>query len=208
MTLDRRDRFRPKVLLERCRTRGDGFSCRESGECVQVELWGALPPAWAGNLSLHCFASGLDIESADAVQALSNRWAARFVMRRTRDRSAHAGADFLAMARRAPRAVPQLPEPRIDVRIVRSREVPGGVFAEVTGEDSIGLLAELLRRFDAFGLQPRQFALASVGEGVRDWFWLDAGGAVGAAVGGGVPVAAANDLSSAPPSDAVLRGPT
>ena len=163
----------------------------------------AVPRAWAGNLALHCFASGLDIAEADALRLAGNRWAASFLLRpvgpsgsigsigsigpagpvdptlrsgasgATDTDRGRLGGDFLLMARRAPRLVPTLPEPEVHVAAALSREQPGCVFAHVTGQDSIGLLAELLRRFERVGLCPRQLCLRSDEDGIRDWFWLE-----------------------------------
>ena len=77
------------------------------------------------------------------------------------------------MARRAPRVVPPLPEPDVEIAL---QEVPHGsssVIARVTGKDTIGLLAEVLRRFDATGLRLREFSVCTIHEDVDDWFWLE-----------------------------------
>jgi hypothetical protein len=179
------DRLALESVLARCDGGEDGFECvSESGQ-YRLQLWGMLPRAWAGNLALHCFASGLDITAADALRLAGNRWAASFLLRPAGGTNGTDGAgatgpargrpvgDFLRMARRAPRLVPTLPEPEVHVAMASSRERPGCVFAHVTGQDSIGLLAELLRRFEAFGLCPRQLCLRSDEDGIRDWFWLE-----------------------------------
>jgi len=158
-------------VLERCRAGGEGFDCFAEGGRHRLQLYGALPRAWAGNLGLQCFASRIDIESADAMRISSNRWAASFVLNLAGADASAVRSDFMMMARREPRIVPVLADPDIEVAVVEDQS--GSVLASVTGKDSTGLLAEVLRRFESFGLSPRRFSLRSEAGLVNDWFWLD-----------------------------------
>ena len=160
--------------------RGDGFDCFREGAAYRLNLWGALPPAWAGNLALHCFASGLEIVTGDARRNRGSFWVATFLLQATEPSTPVRGRDFLQMARRAPRAVPSLPEPQVEIDIRRSERTQS-VYAHVHGRDSIGLLGEVLRRFGKLGLQPRQFTLHTHDAEVRDWFWLEPADATGGA---------------------------
>ena len=161
-------------VVERCRIEEEGYDCFREGRAHRLQIWGQLPRGWVGNLSLHLFASGLTILSGDALREGTEGagWAASFLLR-PEDPEATIRHDFLRMARRAPSAIPALPAPSISTSVRFSRSCPGTLHAHVRGSDSIGLLAELLRRFDLFGLQPRQFVLRSKGDEVRDWFWLE-----------------------------------
>jgi hypothetical protein len=80
--------------------------------------------------------------------------------------------DFLHMARRAPRVVPQLPEVDIEIALDEAPDGATGVVARVTGKNTIGLLAEVLRRFEASALRPREFSIRTINDEVDDWFWL------------------------------------
>ena len=69
--------------------------------------------------------------------------------------------------------VPDLPRPLVRISARLSNDSPGNVYAQVTGKDSVGLLAEIVRRFESCDLQPRRLVLRTRGEEVEDWFWLE-----------------------------------
>jgi hypothetical protein len=161
-----------RPIIDRYRRDGDGFDCFREGDARRVRLWGHLPPAWAGNLALHACGLGLEIVSGDATRIGGAHWAATFLLRSADPRARIARHDFLHMARRAPVLVPRLPEPNIHIRIEEASEDPKLV-AHVQGKDTIGLLAELLRRFEAFGLRPREFSLRTEAGEIDDRFWLE-----------------------------------
>lgn len=163
-------------VLDRCAQGDDGFECIPQsipqGDGHRLKLWGNLPAGWAGNLALHAYTARLAIVSGDAVRTRSGSWAASFLLR-TSSPTTHLGHDFLNMARRGPRLVPELPQPVVSIAAQLSHDSPGTVYSQVAGKDSVGLVAEILRRFAAFGLQPRRFMLRTKGEEVEDWFWLE-----------------------------------
>ena len=158
-------------VLARAEHPEDGFECRPDGRAHRLELWGHLPPAWAGHLSMHMYTSGVAIVSGEAVRTRAGTWAARLLLRTT-EPTERLRFDFLTMARRGPRLVPALPGPLLTISTTPSEEAPGSAFARVRGKDSVGLLAEVLRRFASLDLQPRRFVLRTTGEDVDDWFWL------------------------------------
>jgi hypothetical protein len=158
-------------VLARAEHPQDGFVCRPDGEAHRLELWGHLPPAWAGHLSMHLYTVGVAILSGEAVRTRAGTWAARLLLA-TREPTDRLSFDFLTMARRGPRMVPTLPRPGVTISSTPSEEIPGSAFVRVRGKDSIGLLAELLRRFTSNDLQPRRFILHTRGDEVDDWFWL------------------------------------
>jgi hypothetical protein len=160
-------------IIDRYRRDGDGSDCFREGDACRVRLWGRLPPAWAGNLALHACGLGLEIVSGDATRIGAAHWAATFLLRSADPRAKIARHDFLLMARRAPVLVPRLPEPNIEVAIEEAGP-DASLLAHVRGKDSIGLLAELLRRFEAFGLRPRELSLRTENGEIDDRFWLEA----------------------------------
>ncbi|MBW2423907.1 MAG: hypothetical protein JRG86_06650 [Deltaproteobacteria bacterium] len=164
-------------VIERAQLGGDGVDCLPVGDRHRLQLWGRLPPGWAGNLTLHTFSAGLHIDSGDAIRTREGLWAASFLLR-SRERLERLRHDFLNMARRAPRLLPELPTPVVTIAAELSHDSPGHVYARVRGKDSVGLLADLLRRFAALQLQPRRFVLRTEGEEVRDWFWLEPSGPI------------------------------
>jgi hypothetical protein len=168
----RAERLALGPIVDRCRRSDDGSDCFRESNAYRLRLWGNLPNGWAGNFALHACALGLKIVSGEGVRLEGGRWAATFVVHTANSRVPMARHDFLHMARRAPRVVPSLPEP--DVEIVLD-EAPDGtnVVARVTGSDTIGLLAEILRRFEASGLRLREFSLRTIRDEVDDWFWLE-----------------------------------
>lgn len=159
-------------ILDRCREGGDGSDCFREGPATRVRLWGTLPPGWAGHLALHACALGLEIVSGDAIR-IDTRWAATFLVRTADARAGAIRHDFLRMARRAPRVVPPLPQPEVEIALEIASDASCGLVARVTGKDTIGLLADVLRRFDAWELCPREFSLRTERGEVEDWFWLE-----------------------------------
>ena len=155
----------------------NGFHCERRGAEAEhrLLLWGNLPVDWSANLTLHLAALGTEVISGDAACLDAGIWCAGMVLRaEASDREL--GEDFLRMARRAPRALPGLPVPDVRMDVERSRSEPDHYFARVTGSDSLGLLAEVLRRFGSSGLRPRRFSLRTADGRVNDWFWLESTG--------------------------------
>jgi hypothetical protein len=167
------ERLALEPIVERCRNSDDGSDCFREGSAYRVRLWGGLPDGWAGNFALHACALGLEIVSGEAICVDSARWAASFVLRTADPRARMARHDFLHMARRAPRVVPPLPEPDVEIALQEAPHRPDSVIARVTGKDTIGLLAEVLRRFDAWGLRLHEFSIRTIHDDVDDWFWLE-----------------------------------
>ena len=164
--------FRLDSILERVSLEDDGFNCLPEGAGYRLQLWGRLPSNWAGNLTLHAFAAGLQIVTGDALRTHRGIWASSFLLRPANLRNP-THYDFLNMARHGPRMVPELPEPEVKIVLRPSNESSGDVFARVAGQDSVGLIAHLLRRFSHDGLHPRRFMLRTDGHQIRDWFWLE-----------------------------------
>ena len=169
----RAERLALEPIVDRCRHSDDGSDCFREGNAYRVRLWGGLPEGWAGNFALHAYALGLEIIAGEAICIGCARWAATFIVRPADPRVRMARHDFLRMARRAPRVVPPLPEPDVEIVLQEDREGSSSVVARVTGKDTIGLLAEVLRRFDAMGLRLREFSVRTIHEDVDDWFWLE-----------------------------------
>lgn len=160
------------AVVEESRAGGSGFRHRVEDDGHRLELWGALPRSWAGNLALHAFARQLSIDSADAVETSPRRWAARFHVAQSDAFGQPLEGDFMQMARRPPRFIPALPVSEVVIDISQPLDESGRVIAWVHGQDSIGLLAQLLERFDSLGLEPSRFALRTAHGQVRDCFWL------------------------------------
>lgn len=160
-------------IVARCERSRSGFEFVRLGGCHRASLWGALPRGWEGNLALHFFALGYSIRSADAMRVGGDQWAARFDVMAVDSRHDGPTGDVLAMARRSPRLVPPLPEPQVEVTLSDGQDDSRHAFAHVAGRDSVGLLAVLIRRFEASGWRARRFSLRSDGGEVRDWFWLE-----------------------------------
>lgn len=166
------ERLALESIVDRCQLGGDGSDWFAEGSAYRVQLWGILPEGWAGNFALHACALGLEIVSGEGICIVSARWAATFVVRTADPNARMACHDFLHMARRAPRVMPQLPEPEIEIELSEARDGSGNVIGRVRGKDTIGLLAEVLSRFDAADLRPLEFSIRTVHEQVDDWFRL------------------------------------
>lgn len=159
--------------LERSGIGKDGFRCFREGAGYRVDLWGSFPQRWPRNLAQHCAAAGIEIVSGEALREGVRRWSASFEIRSSDGQDRTPGLDFLAAAQVPPRIPPELPDQELTVSVALGQNSPGMVFAHVEGKDTIGLLAEVLRRFECFDLVPRQFSLHTVEGGVLDWFWLE-----------------------------------
>ncbi len=171
----RAERLALESIIDRCERGGDGSDCFREGAAYRVRLWGNLPRGWVGNFALHACALGFQIVSGDAICLRGDRWAATFVVHTTDPGATLSVHDFLLMARRAPRAVAPLPEPDVEIALEEAPDGSSGVVARVTGKDTIGLLAEVLRRFEASALRPREFSIRTRRGDVDDWddwFWL------------------------------------
>lgn len=169
----RAERLVLESIADRCLGGGDGSDCFKEGNAYRVRLWGVLPDRWAGNFALHACALGIEIASGDAICLGGARWAATFIVRTADQRASLARHDFLLMARRAPRVAPPLPAPYVEIAIEEAVDGVSDVVAHVTGKDAIGLLAEVLRRFDASALRPRELSIRTTDGAVDDWFWLE-----------------------------------
>jgi hypothetical protein len=144
--------------------------CARSARGVSLEIWGTLPPSWAGSFSLHCFGVGLDIASGLGCRISPAQWAARFELATERPRDVHA-FDFLRMARRKPSGAMHAALPRLDA-FTLVRHASGGLAAQVRGRDEPGFLAAVLQRFALFELHPDRFVLGSDGDRAVDAFLL------------------------------------
>jgi hypothetical protein len=164
-------------VIERAELGGAGADCHPEGDRHRLQLWGRLAPGRAGNLMLHTFIAGLHIESGEAIRTRQGFWAANFLLR-PKERVEHLRHDFLNMARRAPRPLPDLRTPIVTIAAELLHDSPGHVYARVRGKDSVGLLAYVLRRFESVRLQLRRFVLRTEGEEVKDWFWLEPSGPI------------------------------
>src|SRR5262245_53364227 len=107
------ERLALETLVERCLRGDDGSDCFREGDAYRVRLWGSLPDCWTGHFALHAGALGLEMVAGEAICVGGGRWAATFVVRTSCPSAPMARHDFLHMARRAPRAVPPLPEPNV-----------------------------------------------------------------------------------------------
>ena len=161
------------ALVERCLRGDDGSDCFREGDAYRVRLWGSVPDGWTGHFALHAGALGLEIMAGEAICVGGGRWAATFLIRTSDPRTRMARHDFLHMARRAPRVVPPLPEPEVEIRLDAAPDGASGVVARVTGKDTIGLLAGVMRRFEESSLRPREFSIRTIRDEVDDWFWLE-----------------------------------
>ncbi len=153
--------------------------CTRAGERWQLELWGSLPPSWAGSLALHCAGVGIDIVEGSGCRIEAARWAARFVLSPGRghatpgrgDAELHA-FDFLRMARRRPSGAMHAALPRLESFEIVRLPGSGGFEVSVRGFDEPGFLAGVLERFALFGLHADRFIVGSEGELAADWFVL------------------------------------
>jgi hypothetical protein len=161
-----------EVLEERCRRGNDGSDRFREGDAYRVRLWGSLPDGWVGHFALHACALGLEIVSGEAMCFGGARWVATLGVRTSAPSKPLLRRDFLHMARRAPRVVPLLPEADIEIVLDEGLDGTNDAIARVTGKNTHGLLAEVLRRFEASALRPREFSIRTTHDQVDDWFWL------------------------------------
>lgn len=159
-------------VLRRAEEEPDGFHCEREGTAHRVDLWGRLPEHWAGNLALHAAAGGIQLIAGDAVRLSRGQWGASFLVEAA-DPKVSLQHDFLTMSRRQPRGTPTLEAPTISIGLRVSETDPGDVYARVVGKNSVGLVAQVLERFDRYDLRPKRFVVRTRGDEVEDWFWLE-----------------------------------
>jgi hypothetical protein len=161
------------AVVERAsRAHEAGFDCSVEGAAWRLRLWGPLPPHWAGNLSLHCFAAGIDIQQGDALRLGAGLWAASFVLRGRKPSKRPTGIDFLRMAQRRPTLVPGGCAGAIEGAEVSLDAARGALNVWVRGRDQLGLLAHLLERFAGCGLYPHRMIVRTQAGRIEDWFSL------------------------------------
>jgi hypothetical protein len=160
------------VIAQARRTEKTEAVCARAGGHWQLELWGSLPPTWAGSLALHCSGVGIDIAEGRGCRVGALRWAARFALKPPRGGPELHAFDFLRMARRRPSGAMNSALPRLDTfEIVRST---AGIEVSVRGRDEPGFLAGVLQRFALFGMHADRFVVGSEGERASDWFLVKA----------------------------------
>lgn len=159
-----------EAVVERASSEPDGFECDLEGDLHQLNLWGRFGREWLGGFCLHLFAADIQVVEAEIMKTRAGPWASRFLLSST-DR-ARLGHDFLHMARRAPRSVPELPMPVVSISVQPSHEEAGHVYANVVGKDSSGFMAHVLDHFHRFGLVPKRCLIRTQDGEVNDWFWL------------------------------------
>ncbi|HEU4430786.1 MAG TPA: hypothetical protein VFT98_18640 [Myxococcota bacterium] len=162
------------VIAQARRTEKSEAVCARAGGRWQLELWGSLPPTWAGSLALHCSGVGIDIAEGCACRVGPSRWAARFALKAPRGGPELHAFDFLRMARRQPSGAMSSAMPRLDAfEIVRGA---AGIEVSVRGRDEPGFLAGVLQRFALFGMHAERLSVGSEGERAVDWFVVKATG--------------------------------
>jgi hypothetical protein len=158
-------------LIERLEdARAPGFACAREGMGFRLEIWGAFPPDWCGNLSLQCYAARLSVVSGEARRVRASHWAGRFLLRTAGGESPQS-LDFVRMAQRRPQAMLAPGEMAIDALRIERAGDGAGAEVRLAAPDRLGFLAYVLDRFAFCGLHPHALALHTSPAGrVDDWF--------------------------------------
>lgn len=139
---------------------------------ARIEIWGALPLTWCGNLALHCHAASVNVVELDARRLARGRWAVSGLLAACSADARIAARDFLAMARHRPALVPS--QPRIRIGGFELGEAKQGVAPlRVRAQDRLGLLAGLCDAIVSCGLRPRELWIRTRAGWAEDWILLE-----------------------------------
>lgn len=158
------DLFPPSVPDE------SGFEIRPlSVARQQVRVWGRFLPGWLSGFTAGLADQKIGIVRGAAKKTSPSIWFAGFEI----DAPAESAAriDYLALTQK--RAAPRAPTAiRLEGFHMDLEEENGALYVEVRGEDQVGFLDALLRRFALFSLFPAELVVETVGGRVFDRLWL------------------------------------
>lgn len=137
-----------------------------------LELWGALPVGWAGNLAQNCAVARMSVREGEAVRLAPGRWAGVFRLAPDATAVAARQFDFAAMSLRRPRGFGPRGDARLDKAALEIDPRSVQVVAVVEAEDRLGLLGFVLAEFASLGLFPDRLSVHTRGSRVRDRFVL------------------------------------
>jgi len=155
-----------------------GCESQIEGRRARVRLWGHLPAEWCGNLSLHCYATGVSIFDADARRLPGGIWAACLLIDAPgldleAPGSSYPACDYLAMARHRPALAPGRSGIELESYRLDRRPGDGGLLLHIRSVDRLGLLAGLFRRILDCGLRPYEITVRTRAGRAEDWIVLE-----------------------------------
>jgi hypothetical protein len=150
--------------------------CRASEVDWTVELEGAVPTGWLGNLSMGLAEAGISILSGSARSDAPGDWFARLALRRTPGGRDPASLDLEQLASRPSGAGFTTRIEIFEYSITRDASRGALLLLCVCGRDRLGFLAALLRRLAFFALFPVALELETQDERALDRLWLQGGG--------------------------------
>jgi hypothetical protein len=165
------ERLALEAIQERCRRGDDGSDCFRDGDAYRRAAVGHPFPTAGRAISRYTLVRWAT-RSRQAMRCASAARAGRTFVVRTADPCAPMMRHDFCTWRGGLRA--SLGSCRVDIEITLDEAPDGanGVGAWVTGKNTISLLAEVLRRFEASALRPREFSIRTINDEVDDWFWL------------------------------------
>jgi hypothetical protein len=150
--------------------------CRTSEVDFVLELEGAVPTGWIGNLSMGLAEAGISIRSGAARSDSLGRWLARLELCRTPGGKDPASLDLEELASRPSGAGFATRIEILEYSLARDLERAALLRLDVCGRDRLGFLAALLRRLAFFALFPVELELETEAGRAIDRLWLQSGG--------------------------------
>lgn len=150
--------------------------CRASEVDFVVELEGAVPTGWLGNLSMGLAEAGISIRSGAARADPLGHWLARLELCRTPGGKDPGSLDLEELANRPSGAGFTTRIEIFEYALTRDSDRDALLHLHVCGRDRLGFLAALLRRLAFFALFPVELELETRGERAIDRLWLQSGG--------------------------------
>jgi hypothetical protein len=141
---------------------------------VLLQINGALRVGWTASLARGLTQSDINIIRGTAIKEGAIRWTSNFEIEPApSSRNNLANLDVGSFFKTAAAQHTAIPDIRLHTfRTVFSPRHGGSLEVELSGADSIGFLAGILRQFSFYSLFPVEMALDTIGSTAHDRFWL------------------------------------
>ncbi len=147
-----------------------GFELDELGaDRHRLRIWGRFLPGWLSGLSAGLALKQISIIGGAAEKVSPSAWFARLEIQA--EPALAKSIDYLALAG-ARRTMEEAAQIVIDNFNIRMEHDTGELYVEVCGEDQVGFLDAVLKKFTLYSLFPARMILETEAGKVFDRFWF------------------------------------